>query len=101
MSSKVTALELFVLFAQNVSEECIMQRIVPYAVSMLNDTFPTVRASAIKCLDALFHAVQRVPPSEVKVFPEYIIPILQQLSTGEKEEIVLLSLMSSLASFAT
>ena len=100
-SSKVTALELFVLFAQNVSEECIMQRIVPYAISMLSDPFPTVRASAVKCLDALLHAVQRVPPSEVKVFPEYIIPILQQLSTGEKEEIVLLSLMSSLASFAT
>lgn len=100
-SSKITALELFVLFAQNVSEECIMQRIVPYAVSMLSDTIPTVRASAIKCLDALFYAVKKVPPSEIKVFPEYIIPILQQLSTGEKEEIVLLSLMSSLASFAT
>ena len=68
---------------------------------MLSDPIATVRASAVRCLDAMFHTVRTVPPSEVKLFPEYILPTLHQLSTSEKEEIVLLSLASSLASFAS
>jgi len=99
-SGKVTALELLVLFAQNLPDAIILQRLVPYAVTMLSDPTPIVRASAVKCLDALFHFVRTVPPSEVKLFPEYILPTLHQLSMTEQEEIVLLSLTSSLASFA-
>lgn len=50
---------------------------------MVHDPAPRVRVSAIHTLTKCLRLVKTIPPSDVKIFPEYILPGLAHLTQDE------------------
>ena len=71
-SSKLVAFQLIERLSHHVSDEARLQRILPVTVSLLQDQDPLVRASAIRVLSSTVSSVDSFPPSDSKIFPEYI-----------------------------
>ena len=63
------------------TDEARLQRIVPVAVSLLQDQDPLVRASAIQVLASTVSIVDTFPPSDSKVFPQYIFKRVAHMIT--------------------
>lgn len=80
-ASKLVALQLMERVARFVTDEARLQRIVPVTVSLLQDQDPLVRASAIKVLASTLSIVNSFPPSDSKVFPQYIFKRVPHLMT--------------------
>eukprot|EP00727_Mastigamoeba_balamuthi_P002364 m51a1_g12124 hypothetical protein (1463) ;mRNA; f:75-5247 len=99
-SSKVSGLELFVRFAKYLADEYILQRIIPYTVTLVSDLAPTVRVAALNTLASVLESVKNVPVTDILLFPEYILPALHHVMTSETEEIVRIAMASNLASLA-
>lgn len=75
------ALQLIHRLGKFSSDEARLQRIVPVTVSLLQDHDPLVRASAIQVLSSTVGSIQSFPPSDSKVFPEYIFKRVAHLIT--------------------
>jgi phosphoinositide-3-kinase regulatory subunit 4 len=80
-ASKLVALQLMDRVSSFVTDEARLQRIVPVTVSLLNDQDPLVRASAIQVLASTLSSVDSFPPSDSKVFPQYIFKRVTHLMT--------------------
>lgn len=80
-SSKLVALQLIHRLGKFSSDEARLQRIVPVTVSLLQDHDSLVRASAIQVLASTVGSIQSFPPSDSKVFPEYIFKRVAHLIT--------------------
>jgi phosphoinositide-3-kinase regulatory subunit 4 len=80
-ASKLVALQLMDRVSSFVTDEARLQRIVPVTVSLLNDQDPLVRASAIQVLASTLSIVDSFPPSDSKVFPQYIFKRVTHLMT--------------------
>lgn len=80
-ASKLVALQLMERVGRFSTDEARLQRIVPVAVSLLQDQDPLVRASAIQVLASTASVVDTFPPSDSKVFPQYIFKRVAHLIT--------------------
>jgi phosphoinositide-3-kinase, regulatory subunit 4 len=80
-ASKLVALQLMGRVGQHSTDEARLQRIVPVTVSLLQDQDPLVRASAVKVLTSTIKIVDSFPPSDSKVFPQYIFKRIAHLAT--------------------
>jgi phosphoinositide-3-kinase, regulatory subunit 4 len=80
-SSKLVALQLMERLGKHSSDEARLQHIVPVVVTLLQDQDPLVRASAIRVLSKTVSAIESFPPSDSKVFPEYIFKRASHLMT--------------------
>ena len=80
-ASKLVALQLMKRIGRYTTDEARLQRIVPVAVSLLQDQDPLVRASAIEVLTSTISIVESFPPSDSKVFPQYIFKRVAHLVT--------------------
>ena len=80
-ASKLVALQLMRRIGQYTTDEARLQRIVPVTVSLLQDQDPLVRASAIEVLTSTISIVESFPPSDSKVFPQYIFKRVAHLVT--------------------
>ena len=80
-SSRLVALQLMERLGKYSSDESRLQHIVPVTVSLLQDQDPLVRASAIQVLSKTVNAIESFPPSDSKVFPEYIFKRASHLIT--------------------
>jgi len=80
-ASKLVALELMKRVGQHTTDEARLQRIVPVAVSLLQDQDSLVRASAINVLTSTISIVESFPPSDSKIFPQYIFKRVAHLVT--------------------
>lgn len=98
--SKILALELLARFSRHVSDECRLQRIIPYVVSAFSDASPIVRSTAVCTLAQVAETIKEVPASDMQIFGEYLLPALHQLSSNDSEEIVLVAIASALAPLA-
>jgi len=98
--SKLLGLELLAKFSRHVTDECRLQRIVPYIVSAFSDPCATVRAMAVATLATVTEMVTDVPTTDVQIFGEYLLPALHQLSSNDTEELVLVAVASALAPLA-
>ncbi|XP_043489067.1 phosphoinositide 3-kinase regulatory subunit 4 isoform X2 [Polistes fuscatus] len=81
--SKLQSLEILLELAEHTSDETILDRILPYIFYLVHDPAPRVRVSAIHTLTKCLHLVRSIPPSDVKIFPEYILPGLSHLTQDE------------------
>ncbi|XP_031568622.1 phosphoinositide 3-kinase regulatory subunit 4-like [Actinia tenebrosa] len=97
--SKLTALELMTTLSHHVSDDIILERLLPYMLFMVNDTLPQIRAQAIKTLTHCLHLVKNITRSDANIFPEYILPSLSWL-TQDAEVVVRLAYAESIASLA-
>ncbi|CAJ1930863.1 unnamed protein product [Cylindrotheca closterium] len=98
-ASKIVALQLMIRVAKYVSDEARLQRIVPVTITLLNDQDPLVRASAIEVLSATLSIVDSFPPSDSKIFPQYIFKRVTHLMT-DPSLVVRLVFARNLASLA-
>ncbi|KAL0133734.1 hypothetical protein PUN28_001003 [Cardiocondyla obscurior] len=81
--SKLHSLEILLELAENVSDETILDRILPYIFHLVHDSAPRVRVSAIHTLTKCLHLVKSIPSSDVNIFPEYILPGLAHITQDE------------------
>lgn len=81
--SKLQSLEILLELAENTSDETILDRILPYIFQLVHDPAPRVRVSAIHTLTKCLYLVKSIPPSDVNIFPEYILPGLAHLTQDE------------------
>ena len=97
--SKLTVLELLLKIAHHVSDEIILDRLLPYMLFLINDSLPQVRAQALKILSQCLQLVRSMPRSDANIFPEYVLPSLSWL-TQDQEVIVRIAYAENIASLA-
>lgn len=59
-----------------VSDEIILDLLLPYMFFLVSDKIPRVRARAITAITKSVKLVTIVPKNEANIFPEYILPNL-------------------------
>ena len=77
----------------------VLDRVLPYLLSMLNDSSPTVRREAIDSLALTLEQVNNVQTSDNNVFPDYILPVLIRI-VNDKAPFVRQNLASNLGKLA-
>ena len=80
-SSKLVALQLLNRLSRYSSDETRLQRMIPSAIVLLQDQDPLVRAMALHTLTTALSQVQSFPPSDSKLFPQYIFKRVTHLLT--------------------
>ncbi|KAF9557800.1 ARM repeat-containing protein [Agrocybe pediades] len=78
-SSKLRALDVFLALACHLTDEAKLDRMVPYVVELLHDEAAIVRSAALRTLMQTLMLVTVITPSNVSIFPEYIIPNIKHL----------------------
>ncbi|EGO26710.1 hypothetical protein SERLADRAFT_355396 [Serpula lacrymans var. lacrymans S7.9] len=78
-SSRLRALDLFLALACHLTDEAKLDRMVPYIVDLLHDEAAIVRSAALRTLMQVLMLVTVITPSNVSIFPEYIIPNMKYL----------------------
>ncbi|GAM27383.1 hypothetical protein SAMD00019534_105580 [Acytostelium subglobosum LB1] len=93
---------LFVKIAQHLDDECRLQKIVPYIMSMISEDQPTlVRVEALRSLSKVLEMVQTFPPSDSLIFSQYILPSLTHVTEGASEEMDRIAFAQILPQLAT
>ncbi|XP_010438306.1 PREDICTED: phosphoinositide 3-kinase regulatory subunit 4-like [Camelina sativa] len=64
-----------------------LQRVLPYVVALLSDPTAIVRCAAMETLCDILPLVRDFPPSDAKIFPEYIFPMLSMLPEDTEESV--------------
>ncbi|GAA5836125.1 hypothetical protein JCM9279_002203 [Rhodotorula babjevae] len=80
-ASVLRALEILLALNRYLTDETRLDRLVPYLVSLLEDDVATVRSVALRALTQTLVLVRSITPSNVDVFPEYILPNTRPFST--------------------
>ncbi|XP_012255655.2 phosphoinositide 3-kinase regulatory subunit 4 isoform X2 [Athalia rosae] len=81
--SKLQSLDILLELAAHTSDETILDRILPYIFHLVHDPAPRVRVSAIHTLTKCLYLVKSIPPTDVNIFPEYILPGLSHITQDE------------------
>ncbi|KAG2421150.1 hypothetical protein HFD88_000766 [Aspergillus terreus] len=76
-TARIKACDILLAFADRVSDEAKLDRILPYVMILLNDRADTVKVAAIRTLAHLLEMVHVVSPVNAYLFSEYIFPRLQ------------------------
>lgn len=97
--AKIKAMDILGKLAEHVSSETILDRILPYVITLLSDKFPSVRIAAFVCLSKCVRSVHTVPLSDANIFPEYILPNLLPLC-HDRNELVRSAFAASIAEIA-
>ena len=97
--SKLTVLELLLTIAHHISDDIILERLLPYMLYLVTDSLPQVRAQALKTLSQCLQLVRNIQRSDANIFPEYILPSLSLLAQ-DIEVIVRISYAENIASLA-
>ncbi|GAB4818761.1 hypothetical protein N2152v2_005807 [Parachlorella kessleri] len=58
-----------------------LQRVVPYLIAATSEPLAAVKGRALRGLATVLAQVRKVPPSDAKIFTEYILPCLSLLPT--------------------
>ncbi|KAL3825203.1 hypothetical protein ACJIZ3_021232 [Penstemon smallii] len=70
-----------------IDDEDRLQRILPYVIAVLSDPAAIVRCAALETLCDILPLVRDFPPSDAKIFPEYILPMLSTLPDDPEESV--------------
>lgn len=97
--SKLTVLELLLFIGRHLSDETILERLLPYMLYLVNDTLPQVRAQALRTITQCLKLIKSIPRSDANIFPEYILQSLAWL-TQDTEVIVRIAYAENIASLA-
>ncbi|KAL4746921.1 hypothetical protein BDW72DRAFT_25228 [Aspergillus terricola var. indicus] len=76
-SARIKACDILLAFAERLSDEAKLDRILPYIMILLNDRTDSVKIAAIRSLARLLEMVQVVSPVNAYLFSEYIFPRIQ------------------------
>ena len=81
-SARVRACDLMLAFAERITDEAKLDRILPYLVALLNDRADGVKIAAIRTVTQILSLIRVVSPVNAYAFTEYIKPRLQQFIGG-------------------
>ena len=70
-----------------IDDEDRLQHVLPYVIAMLSDPAAIVRFAALETLCDILALVRDFPPSDAKIFPEYILPMLSMLPDDPEESV--------------
>lgn len=70
-----------------IDSEDLLQHVIPYIILMLPDTSAIVRCAALEALCNILPLVEDFPPSDAKIFPEYILPMLSKVPDDSEESV--------------
>lgn len=76
-SARVKACDILLAFAERLSDDAKLDRVLPYIMILLTDRADTVKVAAIRTLAQLLEMVHVVSPVNAYLFSEYIFPRLQ------------------------
>ncbi|KAL4563875.1 hypothetical protein LXL04_027923 [Taraxacum kok-saghyz] len=82
-----TAVLLLKQCSSYIDDEDRLQRVLPYVIAMLSDPSAIVRSAALETLCDILPLVRDFPPSDAKIFPEYILPMLSMLPDDPEESV--------------
>ncbi|KAK1270728.1 Shaggy-related protein kinase kappa [Acorus gramineus] len=81
------ALLLLMSSSLYIDDEDRLQHVLPYVIAMLSDPAAIVRCAAVETLCGILPLVRDFPPSDAKIFPEYILPMLSMLPDDPEESV--------------
>uniref|UniRef100_A0A7N1A303 non-specific serine/threonine protein kinase n=1 Tax=Kalanchoe fedtschenkoi TaxID=63787 RepID=A0A7N1A303_KALFE len=70
-----------------IDDEDRLQHVLPYIIASLSDQAAIVRCAALETLCDILALVRDFPPSDAKIFPEYILPMLSMLPDDSEESV--------------
>ncbi|KAJ5184099.1 hypothetical protein N7492_001715 [Penicillium capsulatum] len=76
-SARIKACDILLAFAERLSDEAKLDRVLPYIMILLTDRVDAVKVAAIRTLTQLLEMVHVVSPVNAYLFSEYIFPRLQ------------------------
>ncbi|PVI03612.1 ARM repeat-containing protein [Periconia macrospinosa] len=76
-SARLRGLELLLAFAERLTDEAKLDRVVPYAASLLTDRSEQVKIAALRTMTQILAMVNVVSPINAYVIPEYVLPRLE------------------------
>ncbi|KAL3131972.1 hypothetical protein ABBQ38_007667 [Trebouxia sp. C0009 RCD-2024] len=85
--SKIAAITLLTQAAMQCDDDTRLQRIVPYLLAMVGEPLAAVRCVALRCLGEVLEGVDSLPPSDAKIFNEYILPSLSLVPSDHEESV--------------
>lgn len=83
-SARIKACDILLAFAERLSDEAKLDRVLPYIMLLLTDKTDSVKVAAIRTLAQLLEMVHEVSPVNAYLFSEYIFPRLQPLVVTSK-----------------
>ena len=81
-SSRVRGCELLLAFAEHLTDEAKLDRVLPYAMALLEDEVDTVKIAALRTITQLLALVNALSPMNAFIFPRYILSRLQKFISG-------------------
>ncbi|KAJ5159433.1 uncharacterized protein N7482_006437 [Penicillium canariense] len=83
-SARIKACDILLAFAERLSDEAKLDRVLPYIMILLTDRTDAVKVAAIRTLTQLLEMVHVVSPVNAYLFSEYIFPRLQPFIVSSK-----------------
>ncbi|KAF3385143.1 Serine/threonine-protein kinase ppk19 [Penicillium rolfsii] len=83
-SARIKACDILLAFAEKLSDEAKLDRVLPYVMILVADRTDSVKVAAIRTLTQLLEMVHVVTPVNAYLFPEYIFPRLQPFIISSK-----------------
>ena len=81
-TARVRALELMLAFAERITDEAKLDRVLPLIVGLLNDRSDIVKIAALRSMSQLLALVTVVSPVNAHIFSEYVRPRLEPFIRG-------------------
>ncbi|RYP44993.1 hypothetical protein DL768_008607 [Monosporascus sp. mg162] len=85
-ASKIRACDVLLAFAERLTDEAKLDRVLPYLMTLLNDDVDLVAISALRTVTQLLALVRVITPVNAHVFPEYIMPRMQVFLSGASRQ---------------
>ncbi|KAL8720176.1 MAG: hypothetical protein Q9225_002906 [Loekoesia sp. 1 TL-2023] len=102
-TARLRACDLMLAFAERITDEARLDRVLPYVTALLNDKSEVVKAAAVRTIGQLLALIAVVSPVNANVFTEYIRPRLQHVienPASPAEHLVRATYASCLATLA-
>jgi phosphoinositide-3-kinase regulatory subunit 4 len=77
-SSKIRGCELLLALGERLTDEAKLDRVLPFAIALLEDESENVRMAALRTITQLLAIVSVLSPMNVFIFPNYLLPRLQK-----------------------
>ncbi|KAA1080349.1 Serine/threonine-protein kinase, variant 2 [Puccinia graminis f. sp. tritici] len=86
-NSVLKALDLYLALLDHLTDETMLDRVLPFLVSLLNsaESCDSIKTSTLLCLTQVLLLVDMITPSNSSLFPEYLIPNLKHLINDPSE----------------
>ncbi|KAK4134100.1 ARM repeat-containing protein [Trichocladium antarcticum] len=83
-TAKIKACDILLAFAERLTDEAKLDRVLPYLMSLLNDKCDMVAISAVRAITQLLDLVKVITPVNSQIFLDYIMPRMQPAVLGRQ-----------------